>query len=40
MKEIAEEARTTLIEAVSDFDDTIMEEFLDGKEITAEELKP
>ena len=40
MKEIAEEARTTLIEAVSDFDDTIMEEFLDGKDITAEELKP
>ena len=40
MKEIAEESRTTLIEAVSDFDDTIMEEFLDGKEITAEELKP
>ncbi len=40
MKEIAEKARTTLIEAVSDFDDTIMEEFLDGKEITAEELKP
>lgn len=40
MKEITEEARTTLIEAVSDFDDTIMEEFLDGKEITAEELKP
>lgn len=40
MKEIAEEARTTLIEAVSDFDDTIMEEFLNGKEITAEELKP
>ena len=40
MKEIAEEARTTLIEAVSDFDDTIMEEFLDGKEITAKELKP
>ena len=40
MKEIAEEARTTLIEAVSDFDDTIMEEFLDCKEITAEELKP
>ena len=40
MKEIAEEARTTLIEAVSDFDDTIMEEFFDGKEITAEELKP
>ncbi len=40
MKEIAEEALTTLIEAVSDFDDTIMEEFLDGKEITAEELKP
>ncbi len=40
MKEIAEEARTTLIEAVSDFDDTIMEDFLDGKEITAEELKP
>lgn len=40
MKEIAEEARTTLIEAVSDFDDTIMEEFLDGKEITAEELRP
>ena len=40
MKEIAAEARTTLIEAVSDFDDTIMEEFLAGKEITAEELKP
>ncbi|MDD7246168.1 MAG: elongation factor G [Eubacteriales bacterium] len=40
MKEKVEEARVALIEAVSDFDDTIMEEFLDGKEITAEELKP
>lgn len=40
MKEKAEAARTTLIEAVSDFDDTIMEDYLEGKEIGAVELKP
>lgn len=40
MKEKAAEARMTLMEAVADFDDTILEEFLDGKDISAEELKP
>jgi translation elongation factor EF-G len=34
------EARQTLFEAVADFDDSILEEFLDGKDISPDELKP
>jgi elongation factor G len=38
-RELAEKYRTNLIEKVSDFDDTIMEKFLEGQEVTTEELK-
>ena len=40
IKEAALEARNQLIEALADFDDDLAERFLDGKEITAEELVP
>lgn len=36
----ATEARNSLIEALADFDDTLAEKFLEGQEITAEELVP
>lgn len=36
----AQEYREKMLEAVSDFDDKIAEKFLDGQEITAEELLP
>lgn len=36
----AEEARGVLIEAISDFDDSIMEKYLGGEEISIEEIKP
>jgi len=39
MLEIANEYRTKLIEAVSDFDDVIMEHYIDGSEIPAAVLK-
>ena len=39
-KESAEEARTELIEAVSDFDDDIAMKYLEGKYVSAEELRP
>ncbi len=39
MKEKAEEYRNKLIETLSDFDDNIMEKYLEGEEITKEELK-
>jgi len=39
LKAAAAEAREKLIEVASDFDETIMEKFLDGKEVTNEELK-
>ncbi len=39
LKEKAEEMRHTLIERLSDADDSIMEKFLEEKEITVEELK-
>ena len=34
-----EKYREALIEAVSDFDDTIAEKYLDGQEISADELR-
>ncbi len=37
--ELAEEQRTKLIEAVADFDEDLMMKYLEGEEITAEELK-
>jgi elongation factor G len=33
-------ARTNMIEALADFDDTLAENYLEGKEITAEEIVP
>ena len=39
MKEISEEYRIKLLEAVSDFDDEIMENYLDGKEVSVEAIK-
>ncbi len=41
MKDLAEEYRDKLIEAISDFDDEIMEKYLDGKgnEVSTETLK-
>ena len=39
MKDKVEEYRTILIEAVADSDEELMMNYLDGKEITAEELK-
>ncbi|MBI5893500.1 MAG: elongation factor G [Deltaproteobacteria bacterium] len=39
MKELAKEYRDKLIETAADFDETLMEKYLDGKEITSAELK-
>ncbi len=39
MKEIAKEYRDKLIETAADFDEVVMEKYMDGKEITAAELK-
>jgi elongation factor G len=39
LKELAEEYREALLEAVSDFDDDIANKYLDGKEITEGEFK-
>ena len=39
MRAIAEKYRTILIEAVSDFDDAIMEDYLEGKPINTKDLK-
>jgi elongation factor G len=38
--EKATEARNSLLEALADFDDTLAEKYLDGKEITEEEMIP
>ncbi len=35
-----EEYRAKLVEAVADFDDNVMEKFLEGEEVSAEELRP
>jgi elongation factor G len=37
--EIATKYRTQMLEAVSDVDDTLLEKYLDGKEISAEEVR-
>ena len=39
MRELAEEYRQNLLEAVSDFDDEIMEKYLEGEEIPADEIR-
>ncbi|MBU7456017.1 elongation factor G [Leuconostoc fallax] len=39
LKDLAEEKRSTLIEAVADVDDDLMEKYLEGEEISVEELK-
>ena len=39
MKDKVEEYRTNLIEAVTEFDDALMEKYLEGQEITIEEIK-
>ena len=39
LKELAEEKRNTLIEAVADVDDELMEKYLEGEEISVDELK-
>ena len=39
LKDIAEEKRAELIEAVAEFDDEMMEAYLDGKEITVDQIK-
>jgi elongation factor G len=39
MRELAEEYRIKLLEAVSDFDDEIMEDYLEGKEVKTEAIK-
>lgn len=39
MAERAAEARAELVEAAADFDDTVMEKFLDGRDIDSAELK-
>jgi len=39
LKDLAEEKRNTLIEAVADVDDDLMEKYLEGEDISIEELK-
>ncbi|MCT8389146.1 elongation factor G [Leuconostoc holzapfelii] len=39
LKELAEEKRNTLVEAVADVDDDLMEKYLEGEEISVDELK-
>jgi elongation factor G len=39
LREIANKYRTEMLEAVSDVDDTLLEKYLDGKEITENEIK-
>jgi len=39
LKEIATKYRTEMLEAVSDVDDTLLEKYLEGKEITEKEIK-
>jgi elongation factor G len=39
LHEIANKYRTEMLEAVSDIDDTLLEKYLEGKEITEEEIK-
>jgi elongation factor G len=37
---LAQKYRTKMLEAVSDVDDTLLEKYLEGKEITEEEIRP
>ncbi|HKJ82184.1 MAG TPA: elongation factor G [Ignavibacteriaceae bacterium] len=39
LHEVANKYRTEMLEAVSDIDDTLLEKYLEGKEITEEEIK-
>jgi len=39
MRELADEYREKLIESISDYDESIMEKFLDGEEVGLDELK-
>uniref|UniRef100_A0A832DI67 Elongation factor G n=1 Tax=Ignavibacterium album TaxID=591197 RepID=A0A832DI67_9BACT len=39
LQELANKYRTHMLEAVSDVDDTLLEKYLEGKEITPEEIK-
>ena len=39
LQELANKYRTQMLEAVSDVDDTLLEKYLEGKEITPEEIK-
>ena len=39
LTEIANKYRTQMLEAVSDIDDTLLEKYLEGKTITADEIK-
>jgi len=39
LKSIAEEKRADLLETVAEFDDEVMEKYLDGKELSVEEIK-
>ncbi len=39
LKPVAQKYRTQMLEAVSDVDDTLLEKYLEGKEISAEEIK-
>lgn len=39
LKDLVEQKRVELIEAAADFDETLMEKYLEGEEITVEELK-
>ncbi|WP_314426760.1 elongation factor G [Leuconostoc lactis] len=39
LKELAEEKRNTLIEAVADVDDELMEKYLEGEDVSVDELK-
>jgi len=39
LKEAAKQAHTKLVEAIADFDDEIAEKFLEGKEISVEEIQ-
>ena len=39
LKDLAEEKRNTLIEAIADVDDDLMEKYLEGEDISVEELK-
>jgi elongation factor G len=39
MKKMAQEYHQQLVEAVAEFDDVVMQKYLDGKEVSAEELR-